>query len=66
MLSYDDLRIRSNKIRPLRRNSADGRIIDLQQETSSITAASLAHAGELSAAEGMEWVGNPYKTHCCD
>ena len=36
MLAYDDLRVRSNEVRPLRRNGADRRIIDLQQKTSSI------------------------------
>jgi hypothetical protein len=30
MLAYDDLRVRSSEIRPLRWNRADGRIIDLQ------------------------------------
>jgi len=30
MLPYNDLRVRSNEIRPLRRNRADSRIIDLQ------------------------------------
>ena len=34
----------------------DGRIIDPQQETSSVTGVPLTHAGELFAAEGMKRV----------
>ena len=30
MLTYDDLRVNSNEIRPLQRNRADSRIIDPQ------------------------------------
>jgi len=44
ILAYDDLRIGSNDIRPLRRNRADRDIIDPEQETSSVTVVSLAHA----------------------
>jgi hypothetical protein len=54
ILAYDDLRIGSNEIRPLRRNRADRDIIDPDQETSSVTVVSLADASDLPAAERME------------
>ena len=66
MLAYDDLRIRSNQIRPLRRNRADGRIVDSQQETSSIAVVPLAHASELFAAEWMERMRDAHKTRRYD
>jgi hypothetical protein len=66
LLADDDLRVRSNEIRPLRWNRADGSIIDAQQETSSITVVPLAHASELFAAEWMEWVRDAHKTRRCD
>ena len=62
MLAQDDLRIGSNEIRPLRRNRADGHIIDSQQETSSIAVVPLAHAGELFAPMWMERVRDAHKT----
>lgn len=62
----DDLRVRSNKIRPLRRNRADGRIIHVQQETSPIAVVPLAYASELLAAEWMERVRDAHKTCGCD
>jgi hypothetical protein len=49
ILAYDDLRVGSNEIRPLRRNRADRDIIDLEQETSSVTVVSLAHTSDLPA-----------------
>ena len=64
--AYDDLRIRSNEIRPLRRNRADGDIIDPEQETSSITVVSLAHASDLPAAERMKRMRDAHKTHRWD
>jgi hypothetical protein len=62
----DDLRVRSHAIRPLRRNRADGRSIDAQQEPSPITVVPLTHARELFAAERMEWVRDAHKTRRCD
>ena len=61
MLAYNNLQVRSNEVRPLRRNRADGRIIDSEQETSSITVVPLAHAGELFAAQWMERVRDAMK-----
>jgi hypothetical protein len=66
ILAYDDLRVRGNQIRPLRRNRADRDIIDPEQETSSVTVISLAHASELPSAERMERMRDPHKTRSCD
>ena len=66
ILAYDDLRIGSNDIRPLRRNRADRDIIDPEQETSSVTVVALAHTSELLATERMERMRDPHKTHGCD
>ena len=63
ILAYDDLRIGSNEIRPLRRNRADRDIIDPEQETSSVTVVSLAHASNLPAAERVERMRDAHKTH---
>ena len=63
ILAHDDLRIGGNEIRPLRRNRANGDIIDPEQETSSVTVVSLAYASELPAAERMEWMRDAHKTH---
>jgi hypothetical protein len=66
MFAYDDLRIRSHQIRPLRRNRADRRIIHLQQKTSSSPVLPLAHARELFAAEWMKRMCDAHKTRRCD
>jgi hypothetical protein len=62
MLAYDHLRVRSNQVRPLWRNRADRRIIDLQQKTPSRPVVPLAHAGELLAAEWMKRMRDAHKT----
>jgi hypothetical protein len=61
ILAYDDLRIGSNEIPPLRRNRADRDIIDPDQETSSVTVVSLADASDLPAAERMERTRDAHK-----
>lgn len=66
ILAYDDFRVGSNEIRPLRRNRADRDIINLEKETSSVTVVALARASELFAAERMERMRDPHKTRCCD
>jgi hypothetical protein len=66
ILAYDDLRVGSNEIRPLRRNRADRDIIDPEQEPPSVPVESLAHANDLPTAERMERVRDPHKTHRCD
>ncbi len=62
----DELRVRPHEIRPLRRYRTDGRLIDAQQEPSPIPVVPLAHARELVAAEGMEWMRDTHKTRRCD
>ena len=59
--AYDDFWVRSNQVRPLRRNRTYGFVIDPQQEAFSIAVVPLAHAGELFSAEWMEWVRDTYK-----
>ena len=62
----DELRVRRHKIRPLRGNRADGRLIDLQQKSSARPVVPLAHARQLLAAERMEGVRDAHKTRRCD
>ena len=64
--AYDDLRGRGDLIRPLRRNRANGRIVDPQQETSTVPVIPLAHASELLTAEWVERVRDAHKTRLCD
>lgn len=66
MLADGDLRVRSNQIRPLRRNRANSRIVDPQQKTSSRKVVPLAHASELLAAEWMKRVRDTHKTRTYD
>jgi len=66
ILAYDDLRVGSNEIRPLRRNRADRDIIDPEQETSSVTVVPLAHTSDLPAAERMKRMRDAHKTHRWD
>jgi hypothetical protein len=61
----DNLRIGRYQIRPLRWNSANGRLIDLQQEPSARPGVPLAHARELLAAERMEGVRDAHKVRHC-
>ena len=66
ILAYDDFRVGSNEIRPLRRNRTDRDIINPEKQTSSVTVVALARASELFAAERMERMRDPHKTRCCD
>ena len=66
MPAHDDLRVRSNEVRPLLRNRADRPIIDLQQETPTIEVAPLAHASKLLAVQWMKRMRDAHKTRCCD
>jgi hypothetical protein len=61
----NDLWIRRYEIRPLRRNRADGRFIDLQQEPSAIPGVPLTHARQLLATERMKGVHDAHKTRRC-
>jgi hypothetical protein len=62
ILAYDDFRVGSNEIRPLRQNRTDRDIINPEKETSSVTVVALARASELFAAERMERMRDPHKT----
>jgi len=66
ILAYDDLRIGSNEIRPLRRNRADRDIIDPEQEAFSVPVVSLAHAIDILTVERMERMRDAHKTHRWD
>jgi hypothetical protein len=61
----DNLWVRCHAIRPLRRNSADGYLIDLQQKPLAIPGIPLADACQLPPVERMEWVRDAYKTRRC-
>src|SRR5271170_4575163 len=65
MPAHDNLRIRSNEIRPLRRNRANGAIIDTEQQTLPIAVVPLTYARELLAAERMKRMRYPHKTRGC-
>lgn len=61
----DNLGVRRHEIRPLRRNRADGHLIDVEQEPSAIAGVPLTYARQLLAAERMEWVRDAHKTRRC-
>ena len=65
MPAHDNLRIRSNEIRPLRRNRANGYIIDTEQQTLPIAVVPLTYAHELLATERMKRMRYPHKTRDC-
>ncbi len=65
-LAHDDLRIRGNKVRPLRGNRAHDLIFNLQQKPSAVAVIPLAHTDELSSAEGMERMSHPHKVRRCE
>ncbi len=50
----------------MRRDRANGYIIDTEQKTLSIAVVPLAYARELPAAERMERMRYPHKTRGCD
>jgi hypothetical protein len=59
--SDDDLRIRANKISPLRRNRPYGGAVILQQEAFAIPVISFADTGKLSPEQWVEWMRDPHK-----
>ena len=61
MIPDHNLRVGRCEIRPLLGNRADGLLIDLQQETLSVSVVSLTHANELLAAEWMKRMQNANK-----
>jgi hypothetical protein len=60
--THDNLRLRSNEIRPLRRNRAYGLFIDLQEKTHAIPVVAFTHASELLSTKWMERMRDAYKT----
>ena len=66
VLAYNDLRVRGDQIRPLRRNGANGRIVHSQQETSTVPVVPLAHASQLLAAQWVERMRDAHKMRRCD
>ena len=66
MLAEDDLGVRRDEIRPLSQHSADGPILDLQQETLSGSVRPFTHARELLAAERMKGMCDAHKARRCD
>ena len=65
LLAEHDLRVGGGQIRPLQRNGANRDIVDPEQEPSSVTVVSLAHASQLFAAKRMERVRDAHKAHPC-
>lgn len=66
VVAHDDFRIRSGKVRPLRRNRADCSVIYLQQQALSIKVVALTDADKLLAAKRMKRVRDTYKMRRCD
>ena len=64
--THGDLRINSDDVSPLRRNGANGFIIDLQQQGDSIAVVPLAYAGQLPSAERMKRMRDAHKARGCD
>ena len=60
-IADNDLRIPGDGICPLRRNRAEGVIVNPQQEPPSVPVVSLSHADQLLAAEWMERMRYPDK-----
>ena len=65
-LTHDDLGIRSDQIRPLRRNRANRSNLGFKQQSHPIAVVSLAHANQLLTTQWMERMRHPYKTRCCN
>ena len=63
--THDDLWIRSRQLCPLGRHTADGPLINLEQQTLALTVLSPAHTGQPLSALGMERVCDQYKVHPC-
>jgi hypothetical protein len=62
-VAHNDLRIGRDQVCPLRRNGANGRPINLQQQALPVAVVALAHAGELLPTERVERVGYTDKAH---
>jgi hypothetical protein len=60
-LSHENFRIRRGDVGPLRRNGANGSVVDAQQESLAGPVIAFPDADKLPAAEGMEGMGYPDK-----
>jgi len=60
-IADDDLRVRGDEVRPLRRNRANGLIVAPQQQPCAIPVVPLAYANEPLSAEWMERMRYPHK-----
>ena len=56
-LSHENFRIGRGDVGPLRRNGANGSVVDAQQESLAGPVIAFADADKLPAAEGMEGMG---------
>ena len=65
-LTHDRFRIRSKKIRPLRRNGANSLFINLQQKPLAVSVIPLTQADKRLSAEGMKGMRYSYKVRACD
>jgi hypothetical protein len=60
-LPHNNLKIRSDRVRPLRRNRANDGLVDLQQQPLTRAVIPLPDAKERPAAERVERMRYPYK-----
>ena len=65
-LADDDLRIRGNEVRPLRRNRANAVPVDPQQEPLAGSVVPLPHADELLSGEWVERMRYTHKARGSD
>ena len=66
LLPKDDFRIRSDDVCPLRRNGANGLVVDPQQEPHAVPVVALTHTDELLSAEWMKRVRYTHKASRSD
>lgn len=64
--AHCDLQIGHSQIGPLGRHRANGRSIDLQQQSLAVAVVALAHADQLQPAERMERMRYAYKARRSD
>jgi len=60
-IADDDLRVRGDEVRPLRRNRANGLIVAPQQQPCAISVVPLAYANEPLPAQWMKRMRYPHK-----
>ena len=62
-LPHKKLKIRSDRVRPLRRNRANGAVVDPQQQPLSRAVIPLPETNQPTAAERVERMRYPHKLH---